>query len=381
MNAYLNPLRALLMLLLIAFVAIDGEAQVKITGEVTHDGQPLDQVVIRIYENGTYLRAIAADRKGRYEANLPYNHKYEFVFSKPFMVKVKILIDTEVSDAISISQNSFEVPFNMVLHYRYKGMDLQPSEKAIGVIRHAGSGQESFQFFPESKTLAEVKRMNATSTEKEKAGAQPILEEVVHVPSASPTPKVAEEEMPEKVEEEPVEVEEPTKKVAEDFAMEQESERQQTLKRATAMKSDNDRRRQEKQLSAEEERGSEEFESIYSAKVQRAESLRTNREAQEEQMNVRVMADSILAARLSIAASNYRIPESAGQNAAKPLKILHREGWFYVEEELTVLEQGERVTYRHTLWDVGPFESSYYYKDENEIDIREYEKARALFND
>ncbi len=370
--------------MLVLFLSLSGAAwaQVKISGEVTHDGEPLDQVTIRLYENGEYLHAIAVNRKGRYQANLPYGHRYEFVFSRPYMVKVKILINTEVDEKISNSQNIYEVPFNMVMHYRYKGMDVSKCREPIGVILMTGSGEESFQFIPDNKALAEMKRVNSESQQLEKKGGQPIMdveeEQEEEVPERVVTSKSAEEETAE-ADRASTEAEERAEETAmEEAVLEVKNERQETLKRATKLQSNNERIRQARASNAAEQRGAQELESIYSNKTIRSERLVELQEEQESNIDRQVLADSVLDSRLMAAAAAYKRPEEVG----KPIRTLrheHKSGWLYDEELLFVKERNHEVVYKSTHWNWWVFETSYYYRNEHEIEAEEFEKIRALF--
>jgi len=139
--------------------------QVKLSGTVEHAGSGLDNVTVQIIENDAILRTIAVSKRGRYEMELPIGHAYLLVFRRPYMFPVRIAVNTNLdSEAIS---DSYDVPLDMTMFYRFEGMRESLVAENIGIIKQTGTGETTFSFIPNKSAIEKLKLLKEESLKRE----------------------------------------------------------------------------------------------------------------------------------------------------------------------------------------------------------------------
>ena len=127
-------------------------------------------MTIKIIEEGSVLRTLLADKRGRFETDFPFQKQYTMLFVRPFMIPVAIDIDTRMTDEEDVL---YEVPLNMRMYFMYSGLDENLARKSIGVVMRTGTGEEAFSFRPYPAAIDNLKELYAASSERERAGDDP----------------------------------------------------------------------------------------------------------------------------------------------------------------------------------------------------------------
>ena len=149
-------------------------AQLRVSGLVQHEGHPLSDVTINIKMNGNTVQFANANRKGKYSVNLDLDKKYTIEFTRPYMFPVSIEVNTKVIGKRN-SELEYDVPLNMVMFYRYDGMNGDITKESIGIISMTGSGEESFSFVPNAQVIEKLKPLQKESLKREANNAQPVI--------------------------------------------------------------------------------------------------------------------------------------------------------------------------------------------------------------
>lgn len=360
----------------IVFLAMNAYAQVSVEGVVIHDGEALDEVLIQVMQDNKVQRTVAANKRGRFEVEFLVDEEYVVVFQRPYMIPVKIAVNTEVPEDLLEDGTSVEVPLNMELFKRFKGMDVSPYGKPIGKIKQVGSGKNLFQFVPDPLVLPAVKSVNEESRRRASAGEEPILSEFIRtddLPSQAALkekinepkdPKTVSEAVPPKVEE--VEVDEADVNARRFEQVEAGELARNELKRAQANRADAG-------LAKEDVNQIDYISEAKRLKQQQAEQEAMNR---SEAVNAHVARQEQMEDWLMMAAV------SKTPNEVPPTMLLRREfesGVIQSSERLWISRNGTEHAYEKVDYNWLLFEVSYYYHNEEEISESEYREVRALF--
>lgn len=382
--------RKTLVLICCLVAGISSWAQVQLGGEVKHDGKGLDDVSIQIYEDGTLQRTILANKRGKYEIEVPLNHQYQLVFRRPYMIPARIDVDTRAKSSWDTEGTVVDVPLNMELFHCYKGMDVRAYRTPLGVVRNTSEVLDGFKLHSDKDHLAALKKVNAKSRELEAAGKSPVrIEEVERDESVKEKPEtktkpVAETPAPAKPatsgttskEEPAVSVEEETEAVR----IDREVEHYDRVEAAETERAKNERALQTKSQVSASDRRNEQENYIASSKSVRSRVSSDEEEELRDVADARVAKQQRLQDDLEAAAAKARIDSLSRLEPTRGIKKTLDSGVILTEEKLLVCEEGVEHNYRKVVYDWLLFDVEYYYKNDTEISKDEYEVARDLFD-
>lgn len=353
-------------------------SQVAITGQVTFEGNGQSDVMLQVFEHGKISRTVAANKRGKYQVDLPFNHKYVIVYRCPYMIPVSIEINTTFP--IQSNENlTIEVPVNMELFNRFEELDITPYKEPIGTVRKSNNDSEKFEFYPDTRVLNKVKAVNAKSGKLKVAGKLPIDTddaEIRRMVRGEDRPIAEVESGDEKVvpEETNPEKLEPT---IDEFEAKADAtvDHYSTREEATETAVEKLKTRQKVALESESKKTDDQVEHIHDSKFVKSEQLTQAKEREEALLRARVMKQEALAEGLE---------NSPTIRQRTPLRRLPKSkaaelGFFHSEEVLEVSYGQTLETYRHDNYDWFFFEVNYYYLGDTEISKNQYDQIRALF--
>lgn len=341
-------------------------AQVRLVGEVRHDGKPLDQVMIRVYENNELNRTIAANKRGVYEMDFAFNKRYLIVFTRPFMVPVKIDVNTSVDLSGNSTKQAVEVPLNMEMMQRFKSVECVACDEVLGEIRRSGAAVNSFVFEGDAAVIAGVKAAKAQAEAAAKRGEKPVdepylaLSDIATLPSATAKP-----EPPSVGEEIAINKEVELKSEVQNFEKVEEAE----VAKAVAFKARyaDDRQAQEGEHGAQAEFVSE------SKKIK-------SEQQQKAALQYAEQADALASANERDAREALRIAEASKhknevQESITQSSLTVSRVWNTETQTLRLKRGTTPVTYRKVIYDWGLFESHFHWKNDQTITATEYERV------
>lgn len=377
-----------ILTLLLSLYSLWGLAQVKLYGEVTHNAKPLDQVTIQVYESGKFQRTIAASKKGKYDMEFPENHRYVLVFRRPFMVPVRISVNTALGEKQgSVQELAYEVPLNMEMYYRYEGMDESAYEGPIGEVCAQGEGKNTFSFRPDKQRMEKIKAMNDLSLRMEAEGRQPLADaeekeagdnaETKGIPAKSMTAVQAEGARED--EKRDARVTDPHEREKE-LRIDRQADRYGQIEQANEETSARARDMQERSQAARTDHGDVREHYIVTSKQTRSEVLAGQKEQEDKTLDAKVEKQERLMTEIEHAA-RQKAAAARAQTDENTYGVSRRmdEGWFYTEEVLRVSECGTRNEYKHITYHWLIIDTDYYYLNDSEITKEMYEEARQLF--
>jgi hypothetical protein len=372
---------SIIALLLVCFFA---DAQVQLEGEVSHNGDNQDNVTIQVFENGKLNKTIAANKRGKYHIDFPFNHKYLLVFRCPYMIPVSIEMDTELPHESS-EKLLVEVPVNMELFKRFEQLDTRAYQKPIGIIQKTGNPDIPCAFYPNQKNIEAVKLVNSESKRLESIGAKAILtsdneiESLVEVESSIDKKS---NRIPETIDQNlrtselsPTEIstDDPAKEIIEaaDTRYKQQEAgeiEEKELLRNQLIK---------KQYSNIEASGNKQ-EFIYIDKEARRDKYELEMSRSQDLIDSKVQKQQQIDE--DLLAQSKEVSANTVSSSKKAQEIIMDQGFIISEEVLKVREGSKMGTYKHVNYDWLLFQVDYYYREESEITKGEYEEARKLFD-
>lgn len=358
-----------------------GWAQVRLSGEVSHEGAGLDQVSIKVVEDGKVLRTLAVNRRGKYETEIPFDKQYVLVFTRPFMFPVSIDIDTRMFE--ELPETVYEVTLNMSMFHRFSRIDDQPFKASIGVVKKTGKGEDAFSFVPNTKAIAQIKRLHAEIQQRFAAGEAPIEDSeslereertfdafTEEVPVDEPVGAEAAETPPER------KVEKASLKEEDDVVLDIDAQkrhhaREEEVQVISRSKQRNSWEDQRSALQQEDDRMQEEIQ----------QSKRARQEWAEQHEKEQTLLAEARAAKQERLSSMGASRSSATSNVTPSIQVIDfrtSEGIWLSEERLLVSENGKRIEYVRASYDWLLFEVVTCSKNGEEIAEQEYEQVKAL---
>lgn len=381
------------IILFIVFFLLVGLSfsQVRLSGSVTHQEMSLDQVIVKVIENGKVLRTLAVSKKGRYETEIPFNKEYILTFSRPSMFPVSIAIDTRVKG--DVTDVVYEVPLNMPMFYRFAGMDARPFNAVIGTIKKTGDDQLAFTFIPDPVVISVLEPYQLESERRFMAREQPYdgnddASATTSVPVSDPQqdevsskPSVGASTDKQTKLQQPLKV--PTNAgnyAKEETEMAIEAQQRHFERSESSKVLNREQQQQQRQIeqSAKLQNEQIQLETIGNEKRVKQE-LALTKEAEQIALSQARVAQQ---ARLSQLGVNDKIGDVAKPiNAQKTVKISDytvSDGLWLSEERILVQENGATVEYKKQVYDWLLFEVISYTRNGEEIDENKYGKIKAM---
>lgn len=384
--------RKILFLICCFFLATSAWSQVLLNGVVTHEGKSLEGVTIQVYENGKALRTLEANRRGKYEIEIPLNHTYMLVFRRAYMIPVRIAVNTTVYQKVSEDKLIIDLPLNMELFHYYKGMDVKAYREPMGEVRNAGGELADFEFFRDQERIALMKEVNEESRRRERKGESPITPNDQEGAELTTTVQVSNTKEPEpehnqeaesrpEPQESDIAVAKNAEEEANEVRMDREVENYDRIEAAETERANNERAMQQRSQHTATDKRNQQENYIATSKSIRSKAERDREQSQREAVDARVIKQQELERDMEEAASKARLADHMRANElTRGLKRTHASGWFYEEEKLQVCEEGVEHDYRKVIYSWLLFDVEYYYKNDSEITKDVYEVARRLFD-
>lgn len=351
-------------------------SQVTIAGEVAYNGAPLNGVMIQVYKKAKIQKTVAANKRGRYEIEFDYGQQYLLIFRASYMIPIKILINTELEDE-ALSQMKIDVPLNMELYKRFKGMDISAYNDAIGQVLNTGSGVEAFSFVPNAEVLARVKKVNLESKRREANGelAVDVIESEV-ITDEMKTLKPKNESI--KSSEEATKVIEASKEEME--AVEKLESKTivwfETIEKAEDEKVEYNQMKQNQYSEQVTDQKAIESDFIYDNKTIRKESAESADQQRSDLIDIRVKKQQYKDELLMMKIENST---KLGPRLSDDYILVDRQvdDGTFSDEEILVIRQGPQLnTYKMVTQNWLFFDVTYYYKNGSEISEDEYIRVK-----
>lgn len=353
-------------------LSLAASAQLRISGLVEHEGHPLSDVTVKIMVDGAVVQTVEATKRGKYEVELDVDRSYTMVFTRPFMFPVSLDIDATIADR-KPTDVVYEVPLNMVMFYRYQGMNDAITKESIGKLSMTGSGEESFSFVPNAKVIEQLKPLQKESLLKEASNAQAIrsTEDAVTINESILTyPEPAKTPTPAARKAEPKIVEEGEKEFTD--KSDAQSKRFETIEEA----------KQIEVTAAQQSTQRKEMAKTQSA-VETQKYLEDSKRLREEYaLRDKEREQALVAARIEKQATLPVLPNRAVSEvnpaSASPKLISHAvsEGIFLFEETFLVEQGSLRHEYKKSIYHWLFFDAIYYTRDQDEISQNEYDSLK-----
>jgi len=373
-----------ILLFALGCLCIPGFGQVKLHGEVAHSGKPIDQVTIQVYEAGKLQRTIAASKKGKYDMEFPMGHHYLLVFHRPYMIPVRIHVNTEIPSSPAVGA-MYDVPLNMEMFYRYKALDAGAYDEPIGEVSAEGEGENTFVFHPDEAQITAIKNVNKISSRFEAEGAEPLdepeetrqQERTAPVKDSRPaSPATGNPENADGTDEAKTAPVTPGEK---ELRMDRQATRYDQMEQAKEEHSAQARDMQMKSQAVQTDRDDIQDNYIVESKKTRSEALTAQEQEEQNMLDAKARKQERLAGEAKYAARLKESSPRAPRTEVYGISRRTESGWFYSEEVLRVYECGEKNEYKHVTYDWLLFKADYYYLNDSEIPQEEYEVAKNLF--
>lgn len=352
------------------------QGQVRITGEITHNGRFIGDAYVKVIENEKVVDVIQTARRGKYELELPFDKEVILHFGAPYMYDVAIEVSTELSHADE-NEVTYEVPLNMTLFYRFQDLPSIHENMVIGKVMHTGKGVESFSFTPNAQALEQIKPIREASEKRFLSGEHPasVESEVESRAQTVPTTTEAKTEIAK-----PVNTAPHGKKSelqhqgtsGDKFA--NQSKRFEVIEKSNQLQAE---------ASREAVRGQTNSQTMVD--IARRDHDHQSKQLRSEIMTQQAAKDKLLAdARVDkyekqpIVNGKPNINNSKHTTTPKLLKHTMESGYFVSEERMLLEWNGHREEYRKTIYDWMVVEFEYFYKNEIEISEHEYEAVRRM---
>jgi hypothetical protein len=361
---------------IIAFLlaTLSAQSQVRISGQVSHFGEPLDEVTIKVVENGSVLRTMLADRRGRFDVEVPFNRYYTLVFVKPFMFPMSIEVDTRIN---ADDEVVYEVPLKMTMFYRYANMEDPGAKHSIGVIKQVGVSEESFAFVANQAVIDSYIPLMEESQQRELDGEEAVETGMtglqMELPALSESTSESETQQPTK----PIQSEaiNKTRPQASDMRVDPANRQTERFEQVEAAA---DAQRTDLMAMADREAKAAEARQVdLDAYERERRDLRREWEA-SEQAEREAIAEARLRKQVLAPATGTSPVSTTTTTNFKLIKHSFEPGYIWSEERLIVEEQGKRHVYVKTRYDWLLFDVVYFSKDEEEISEEDYDQVRKL---
>lgn len=364
-------------------------AQVRLSGNVTHQEMSLDQVSVKVIENGKILRTLAVSKKGRYETEIPFNKQYILTFSRPAMFPVSIAIDTRVIG--DLSDVVYEVPLNMPMFYRFAGMDATPFKAVIGTIKKTGEDQLAFTFIPDPIVISALEPYQLESERRFMAREKPLYSDEEDTGKLTASDLPPKELAPEPSSEAIIQKSNKTQLNPKANPTPAGTEQAETEAAIEAQQRHFERSESSKYLNREQQQ--QQWQVEQSAKLQNEQlqlaAIGAEKAVKQEMALAREEEQASLSqsrvaqqARLSQLGVNEKgVDTSKPLNFTKATKIADysvSEGIWLTEERILATENGATVEYKKQVYDWVFFEVTSFTRNGKEIDENKYEKIKAL---
>ncbi len=373
-----NALRLPLVLWMFALVLLCTplQAQVRVSGAVVHKDEPLAEVTIKVIKDGTVLRTMLADRKGRFETDIPLGKSYTLLFVRPFMLPVAIDVNTEHD---SDEEVLYDVPLKMRMYNRYAGMSEAKARKSIGKISRTGTGEETFTFTPYAKVIEELKPLYAESERREALGEDPVASETFTIDLTED----GEASIVESTESAPLksEVEKATPSDAEaneaPDRIGRSADRFEVVEQAKGLEREHLKESKNRSGFANQ-RSHQEGEAYIEASKELRRELKVEDDTRDHEIaEARIQKQAEQDQLLVKTASG---PSPFRHNPISTL-VKHSidDGTFVYDERLLVEDDGVRCEYRKAVYNWLLFDVTYYSKDDKEISEEEFDEVKRTF--
>jgi len=132
----------LLNIFLLIFVGFQATAQrsngLTVEGTVSVEEGSVDGAVIQMFRDGRRLDNYGIGSNGNYKVELNYNHEWTLIFSRPGNFPQKIVVNTNVPNAVLQSDPLFPpFPVNVALFTEIPGIDRTFSENTVMKIYYS----------------------------------------------------------------------------------------------------------------------------------------------------------------------------------------------------------------------------------------------------
>ena len=289
------------------------------------------------------------------------------------MFPVSIEVDSEVPG----KQNSlleFDVPLNMIMFYRYQGMN-EPNEKeSIGTISLTGSGEESFSFVPNAQVIEKLKPLHKESLKREANNAQPISAASMSLSDQSAPNAEEKTEIKTVATKEVLEPKMVKKAPSADFSKSAAQEkRYETIEEARQIELDAAKQSEQRKAGVEKQSAIEEQNYLEESKLLRAEYAALDKAREQAIIEARMKKQE---ATLVPSVNQSVLPKPISGSAAVLLSHSLNDGVF-LSEEIFLVQQGSlRHEYKKSVYNWVLFDLTYYSKDQEEITQNEYESLK-----
>ena len=348
--------------------------QVKLSGTVEHAGSGLDNVTVQIIENDAILRTIAVSKRGRDEMELPIGHAYLLVFRRPYMFPVRIAVNTNLdSEAIS---DSYDVPLDMTMFYRFEGMRESLVAENIGIIKQTGTGETTFSFIPNKSAIEKLKLLKEESLKREenREGAIEAPVEKIETNVALKSEEGSEASAVAKTEGDrllnTIDIDDaPTK-------LSRQEERYETIEIAKNAELAEEREKLEVEIGSATSKT--EIENLY---IRESKRRRANLIVEDQERQASLVDASVRQQEAQVdglISSGFNRKSAAAKERFEIIKFAFDEGWLTSQETILVKNRDQIDTYKKVLYDWLVLDWAYYYLNEVEISEREYEKIKSL---
>ena len=341
-------------------------AQLRLSGLVEHENQPLSEVTIKVKEDGKVIRTIPANRRGKYQLDLDFNKYYTLVFSRLFMFPVSIDVDSRLENYKG-QELQFEVPLNMLMFYRYDGMEDGVTDQSIGAIQKTGSGEEAFSFIANTLIIEQLKPLHKESlkreADKESASGSKLSEKaLINESIASEAIETSERE------EESVNI-----SVVRSDA---KTIKYETIEHAKTIELESFKQIKQRENNVHTSSAAEEQQYIEDSKRLRADFYAQDKAREEALIKARLQKQQ---------ASIFWPPEISPvlkSVISSPKLISHYldDGVFLFEESVLVEQDKIRHEYKKAVYNWLLFDMTYYTRDKDEISQNEYESIKKLLD-
>ena len=348
-------------------------------GDIVHDDENLEGVTVQVFENGRILRTIAANKRGKYQIEIPFNKQYSLVYRSPYMIPVSIQVNTSYTAALS-EDVLVKVPLNMELFKRYRSLDITPYKSPIGIVKESLDDQGEFRFYANVDALSEIKLVNKKSEDLLTKGEKPIETDNAEIRQIFFT-ESAGKDIPVSESNESDINKSPDDKWIDPTIDEDEGKisaaKSQYNQQEIGYEASNEalRLKQVKTIASKENASDNQYEYIFETKELRSRELQAIENRHSKMVDAKVQKQAYLAELItnnvnSKTSANLRqVPQSRTNNAG-----------FIFSEEIIKVNDGEfSSTYRHDNYDWLFFEVNYYYKGKEEITKEQYDQVKSLF--
>jgi hypothetical protein len=351
-------------------------------GDVVHNEKNLEGVMVQVFENGRILRTIAANKRGKYQIDIPFNKEYTLVYRASYMIPVGIEVNTTYMNP-SNENIVVEVPLKMELFKRFNMLEIESYKSPIGIVKVSTGETGVFKFYPDKKVLSEISLVNEKSRLLANQGEKPIDTENAEIrqlffgPSVNEVETASSSDLPNKKQSVGIRdhiidptIDSETEKI--NAANAQYIQQETGYEAASKLL----RNKQLNSISAKEIASDNQYEFIYKTKEIRSREMQMIENRSSDIVEARIKKQEYLAD-LVEGNSTYNSLKATRQ---VPQSRTHNDGFILSEEVIKVSVGDVSSIYKHDNYDWILFEVNYYYKGKEEITKAQYDQVKSLFN-